>query len=40
VLVMPNICNKRAKQGRQKERDELYGDALVITKRAVGISLH
>jgi len=40
VLVMPNICNKRAKQDRQKEKGELYGDALATTKRTVGISLH
>src|SRR4051794_11350185 len=40
VPVMLSICNKRAKQGRQKERDELYGDAQVVTKRTVGISLH
>jgi hypothetical protein len=37
---MPSICNKRAKQGSQKESGEFCGDALAITKRSVCILLH
>jgi len=40
VLLMPSICNNRAKQGGQKENSEFCGDVLAIIKRTVGISLH